>query len=63
MMIFKESGYDEFLAKKIQEGLQAADKGEVISSVQLDLEMQALFSKLDRELSQQEAELNGIVYG
>lgn len=62
-MIFKESGYDEFLAKKIQEGLQAADKGEVISSVQLDLEMQALFSKLDRELSQQEAELNGIVYG
>lgn len=62
-MIFKESGYDEFLAKKIQEGLQAADKVEVISSVQLDLEMQALFSKLDRELSQQEAELNGIVYG
>lgn len=53
-MIFKEKGYDEFLAEKIQKAELSMQEGKAISKEQMQNKMQALFTELEREQHERE---------
>lgn len=61
--MFKEKGYDEFLAQSIRQGLQDAENGRTLTQAQFQQEMQAVFSQIDRELALQQSELQTLIYG
>lgn len=45
-MLFKEKGYDEFLAEQIKLGKNAVAKGEVFTKEQINSEMNQLFLEM-----------------
>ncbi|MFA9487329.1 MULTISPECIES: hypothetical protein [unclassified Mannheimia] len=52
-MIFKEKGYDEFLAEKIRQAELSMEQGKGVSKAQMQLKMQKLLSELEREQNEQ----------
>lgn len=59
-MIFKEPGYDEFLAKEIQDGLDDAANGRYYTAEQFKQEMESLLTRKEQELQSLEG---NVVYG
>nr|WP_314402179.1 hypothetical protein [uncultured Aggregatibacter sp.] len=59
-MIFKEPGYDEFLAKEIQDGLDDAANGRYCTAEQFKQEMESLLTRKEQELQSLEG---NVVYG
>ena len=60
-MLFKEPGYDEFLAQKIRQGQQDIEQGRTVTLEQLKREMEELLERRGAELSKIEQELE--IYG
>lgn len=54
-MLMKEKGYDEFLAKRIAEGLAEADKGEGLTLEQSKARAMAVLEKKVQEVAEVEA--------
>lgn len=62
--MFKEEGYDEFLAQKIQEGKADIDNGKLVSREQALIEIrQAILNAEQRLASREKMSLNGTIYG
>lgn len=55
-MLFKEKGYDEFLAAKIKAAEEDIHAGRVYSLEEVDLSIQRLLERKAKELAQQEIE-------
>ena len=56
-MLFKEAGYDEFLAKKITQGRAELAAGKGVSLEQLKSELQDTIEQTAKELNELEHEL------
>lgn len=50
--MFKEKGYDEFLAEKIREGLSDSEAGRVYSLEQANAEWQTVIEEIAEELKE-----------
>ena len=62
--MFKEEGYDEFLAQKIQEGKAALARGEIVSREQALIEIRQAILRKEQELVRQEQlSQSGLIYG
>lgn len=62
--MFKEAGYDDFLAQKIQEGKDALAKGELVSKAQSLIEIRQVILNKEQDLVHQEHLFsNGNLYG
>lgn len=61
--MFKEKGYNDFLAENIRQGLADSESGRVLTAEQFQQEMKAVFAQIDRELALQQAELQDLIYG
>ena len=59
-MLFKEAGYDEFLAEKIKQGLEDIENGRFVSAEQFKQEMEQLLIRKENELQQLEG---NVMYG
>lgn len=62
--MFKEKGYDEFLADKICQGEEDLNNGRVVSKAQSLARLQQVVLNAERDLAQQanEYDLSGSVY-
>lgn len=62
--MFKEKGYDEFLAEKIRQGEEDLKNGRVVSKEQSLARLQQVVLNAERDLAQQanEYDLSGSVY-
>lgn len=58
--MFKEQGYDEFLAKKVQQGLDDIKNGKIYSLEQCNAEWQAMIEKAEQKTMEIERE---VAYG
>lgn len=58
--MFKEKGYDEFLAQKIEKGLKDFEQGRYVSAEEARLRIEAMLMKKEQEL---QAEMSDAVYG
>lgn len=56
-MIFKESGYDEYLAEKIKKGLEDSQAGRTSSLEQANAEWQAVLEEIAQECREFEQEI------
>lgn len=61
--MFKEKGYNDFLAENIRQGLADSESWRVLTAEQFQQEMKAIFAQIDRELALQQAELQDLIYG
>lgn len=63
--MFKEAGYDEFLAEKIRLGEEALKAGRVVSKEEMNAKVEKLFTKLAQEQRlREDEECRGVaVYG
>lgn len=62
--MFKEEGYDAFLAERIKAGQEALARGEIVSREQALIEIRQAILEAEKELDAQElSQMNGIVYG
>lgn len=63
-MLFKEKGYDEFLAEQIKLGREAVARGETFTKAQVNTEMNQLFAEMQQRQRFRENEQNfEVVYG
>lgn len=59
-MLFKEKGYDVFLAQQIQRGLNDIEQGRIVSLAELDEQVSKLLERKAIELNEAE---QGLIYG
>lgn len=62
-MLFKEKGYDEFLAEQIKAGQEAVARGETFTKEQVNNELNVLFAEMQKRQQLRENENSfGISY-
>ncbi|MBF0786140.1 hypothetical protein E4T80_11785 [Muribacter muris] len=62
-MLFKEKGYDEFLAEQIKAGQEAIARGETFTREQINNELNVLFAEMQkRQKSREDENSFGVAY-